>query len=450
MSFEKLKDINVREVIPQDPEHYYLTLGSAFHNVGHGLFYSGQIRVKPINLKKNVFDFIYDCGSKKGELIDKALDDYFDSTDLVDNKLINLLIISHFHKDHVNGLPKLFRKRKIDTVVLPYLTPIERLLIFSKYEELDNNYAFFLTDPVAYFYEFNPDIKIILIGNGGDRSDFSSEPPINDTPPGPDDFSFLMNIKGKPSKSLQEEIFMKDPQWQSIDRNKQRIYDHKVYMIAGNLWYFKFFNLPISDDTLYAFKQELARVFNKGEIENFDFIKQSEIQVIIQDSNNHSDLKKCYEKISSVNNTSLVVFHAPRFQNNLLNWWNTFCKNEIFLRCSCPFYFRTPFMGTLLSGDIGLKLGSNFKLFADHYSECLGKIHLFQVPHHGSSDNWNYDILSSTRNCICWIISAKSDDDKHPSIEVVKDLINNNKTIYIADENIKVVFYSQCQLQKIN
>ncbi len=75
-----------------------------FHGVGQGLFYSGSI-------DDGAFRFILDCGSETP----KAIELPFLSCCNID-----FVAISHFHKDHINGLPLLFQNYQIKKVYLPY------------------------------------------------------------------------------------------------------------------------------------------------------------------------------------------------------------------------------------------------------------------------------------------------------------------------------------------
>ena len=70
--------------------------------VGQGLFYSGSIRKED-----NSFEFIYDCGGDK-LIISNIVDNYLKYS----SKEIDMLVISHFDEDHINGLPYLLDKVK--------------------------------------------------------------------------------------------------------------------------------------------------------------------------------------------------------------------------------------------------------------------------------------------------------------------------------------------------
>ena len=82
-----------------------------FHNVGQGLFYTGQIRC---NDKK--FNFVYDCGTISGST-QNPIKQY---KKYLNNDPIDMLVISHFHQDHTSGIPPLLHKQTVKTVVIPY------------------------------------------------------------------------------------------------------------------------------------------------------------------------------------------------------------------------------------------------------------------------------------------------------------------------------------------
>ena len=96
-----------------------------FHPVGHGLFYTGIIK----NLEsRNQFTFIYDCGGKNTGIDSRIL-----KADLPE--VIDLLIVSHFHADHINGILELKKKCKIKTAILPYLDETKKIYIFLLFQK---------------------------------------------------------------------------------------------------------------------------------------------------------------------------------------------------------------------------------------------------------------------------------------------------------------------------
>ena len=88
-----------------------------FHGVGQGLFYTADL----ICNEKNVARFIYDCGSDNTQYLDNAIDAYHKEQSSNMGKIsVEFLTISHLHRDHVNGLPKLLKFVTPKKIYLPY------------------------------------------------------------------------------------------------------------------------------------------------------------------------------------------------------------------------------------------------------------------------------------------------------------------------------------------
>lgn len=111
------------------------------HPVGQGLFYSGKVEID-LNKQKEVFRFVYDCGSltanSGAEEVDRyRSEDFPDETDR-----LGLLVISHFDADHVNQIKRLLAdKRKVDNLVMPFMEFAERFFLVLRFLENNNGKA---------------------------------------------------------------------------------------------------------------------------------------------------------------------------------------------------------------------------------------------------------------------------------------------------------------------
>jgi Metallo-beta-lactamase superfamily len=98
--------------------------------VGHGGFHNGVL-----GTDKPYIRWIYDCGTWKQSgkaALDCALNK-FAVRSKRDGRPVDLLFISHFDADHLNGLKALFDERfiSVDMVVVPYLSPAEAFMVLA-------------------------------------------------------------------------------------------------------------------------------------------------------------------------------------------------------------------------------------------------------------------------------------------------------------------------------
>jgi hypothetical protein len=114
-------------------ENYRLT--RTFHPVGQGAFYS-ELFTNDKN-GETLFSFVFDCGSRGGS---KALKKQIDAfKENLRDSCIDLLIISHFHADHINGLTKLLEGVSVFKTVIPMLSD-ELILVARVQNYLQNDW----------------------------------------------------------------------------------------------------------------------------------------------------------------------------------------------------------------------------------------------------------------------------------------------------------------------
>ncbi|MBU7047213.1 MAG: MBL fold metallo-hydrolase [Theionarchaea archaeon] len=137
-----------------------------FHKVGQGLFYTGKI---------GEFNFVYDCGSKQKNPLVDAIRSYKSN---FHERGMDMLIISHFHSDHVSGLDYLLQNIGVADVLIPYFTPLERLIVALRWSNLPKWYSKwyyeFLRDPVSYFLDRGAR-RVIIVGGPREYRPSSSE-----------------------------------------------------------------------------------------------------------------------------------------------------------------------------------------------------------------------------------------------------------------------------------
>lgn len=95
------------------------------HPVGQGAFYSEVLKIDDIVLKT----VVYDCGTTtEGKYLNNEIKNLFAKNS---NKPIDLLFISHFHEDHINGIPDLINSKKVNKIVIPNVSSGDFILEYT-------------------------------------------------------------------------------------------------------------------------------------------------------------------------------------------------------------------------------------------------------------------------------------------------------------------------------
>jgi len=417
-----------------------------FHSVGQGLFYSSSLHLNN-NISVNV---IFDCGSENLKLISKQIDNY-------PKKDIDILIISHLHYDHVSGLNYLLQNRRVNTVVLPYLFPIDRLLLRIANFNKPEWYNTFLSNPYSYLSE-NENINRVVIINGDNEENEYSEnfpeefPPFNDNLINEKDIIIhLQNTNEGTRKEIgkNEKIEFDD---------KLSLMKDKGYIMISNM-YFSFFNYKIDNNKkITDFKNEIATI---------GITDTKSVLTLLKDNKKRELIKKSYEILrKDLNITSLATYQGfilplgqrkhsftirstNVFQDNFLR--DLFCWNcDGFIEgcfhghsmkdnkyifyydyyCDCHKNSHcNKMIGTLLLSDIKLdyKNKKRKELF-NHFKSLLPTVKLLQLSHHGAENGWADDLIEKIpEKCIYLSSYGINNKYHHPHKKVVMKLAENSR-----------------------
>lgn len=139
-----------------------------FHAVGHGAFYTEKIKVND----KETYNIVYDCGtSGTTDSINAII-----AKEFPDGTVIDCLIISHFHRDHINGVPFLHERCRIKKVIIPLLDNAAKTLAVVEDLDMDFDYETVLEgiiyEPRTFFGERAQVLEIRPDGRqtGGDAN----------------------------------------------------------------------------------------------------------------------------------------------------------------------------------------------------------------------------------------------------------------------------------------
>ena len=386
-----------------------------FHNVGQGLFYSGILNVKD-NKKHYIFTFVYDCGAFASSTLEKEINDF---TALLPkgtkkNHRLNLLVLSHLHEDHINGLQYLLNDVEIDTLVMPFNKELNELakICSTNYEDTF----------VQNFYD-----NLIMRDDDGLAEWFVS---INIKRV----FFIDFDVEDDELNQNDEPFFI--PLDDDINTTITRIQHKKksFIMLYANYWKFHIQSLKFDKEFIKKYSQI---------VDSFIEEKNSTLKEILKEKNL---LAKLREKLNdsiknfhlNYNKTSLLMFHYP------LN----FCKSLSFVSNQqqpqvCPFnhffWKNYPYHTrniTVLPGDVFMKktdVNNLLKNFLDD-EEFLGRCFVLQYPHHGSHCGENLR-FSKFLNANFYVIPyGLCNKYIHPDYEVIDDLCESGVVIFVNEQ----------------
>lgn len=381
---------------------------SKFHNIGQGLFYSGYFSI--YQNENSRVDYVIDCGSEDMKYLNNALTEYIDDLCRHKKGMLDVLILSHLHEDHISGLEKLCRAFRIKRVILPYLDPIERLVLYLENKSKLEWYADFIINPTAFFRKYHVD-EIVYIDENDDRLEKNTN--VNNRPD--PQFEFFINRDGlnisigkmQRDFALEDNVKKIDPEILNItggDKRSLQVSLLKEYsLIIYGVIEFDFFVKKLKTDVFKKFKRNVSKIIGVKPLIDAINNESKRIQII----NEYNKLPGNFNNTSLCN--SIVSYGNHRIYNYKCNAPIECFDERCILACHCC--KRIDRFGYIFTGDICLapaKSGSQSGLckdFISHYKSKAEKINVFVVPHHGSTNNWDAKLME-VFNAEQWVVSA--------------------------------------------
>jgi len=397
-----------------------------FYPVGQGLFACGLLLRSSESGPR--YCWVYDCGtSSADELISAAIERL--SRALGSRQRLDLVALSHFDHDHISGVCRLIENFKIGTLMLPYLTLAQRLILaFAEGLEPRDELTEFLLNPVAYLLaRSGPGIERILFvpASGGEG------PPLPDGTPGdPHWGGDNPDIRFPPDKP-------KDPEeWTPLSeapraagmQTRVEFLRRGGAIYVGSLWEFVPYNddpeNQIPADFRDRVREERARLLGVNGRRSRNNALRRLRQIYDEQFGDSSDER---------NVISLFLYSGPIYSSWEQTWiydvWQSFGFRGLRPVFRSRSFRATRSLGSpracsiIYSGDGYLDTTERLQRLA-HYLrqqriECTG---LFQVMHHGAEANWHKGVAAT----IAPFVSVFSSDPErklwgHPHASVLRD-----------------------------
>lgn len=396
------------------------------HPVGQGNFYE-EVYNEFISREIRI---VYDCGSDTEK---KSLNA---SIDRLLGKTIHGLFISHFHRDHINGLPRLTASCELKTVFMPYLKPWELDLLVLELVMDDGADApgvelalapddvFPESDIVRITSERGAGIENVITERTQESVYFNDGGILQNAP---DILSDVYPIFiGSRTSPIQRSV-----EWALItfvpDRKKYSKKIHEALLNSEELNYDAIDNRQSSHELakwLYSTSQS-------GRKKNATLVADIYNKVIGLTPREH-------------NRVSMCLYSGPLIPSDRGNW-------DILHGGPFPFLSRDVFERTkdfpawLGTGDQEFKnvngnLSNIGKEFQRHYGDLLENVGVIQVPHHGSKNNYHRDLFPN--GGLLHVISCGMNNPHgHPDADTISEIVSRSGIPVIVTEQAPTIFH---------
>lgn len=389
-----------------------------FHPVGQGLFCTEKF----VGKEGKQFNIVYDCGSESPGLrsVYAAIRKTFKP-----GEGIEAVFISHFDRDHVNGLPFLAERCNVKRLYLPMLVgdveiALTKFASLARARTNDSAVAFHLLERMERDNNRSDNEpkwlrkveKVIPVRN--ETSEHVCDELSNA-------LATSCEVRGVDGRSA----------WRFIPFNNQQKERESLYIgcyerAAASCG----INLSIDD-----FIQDSASRFS-----SIPLNKRKKLLTAI-----NAELKQalgnCAKGMGDVNSNSMTLYSGGTINNGkvvvaVASYSGVTSSQPRSSSSQRRSLCSENAHGCLYFGDYNAKDKDSLQAVKDFYGKIVDcqSIGCVQLPHHGSTNNFN-DELAQLESC--FVASFRTDYKyKHPHDEVVAKLQGKKRTLYISDENM--------------
>ncbi|EGQ9522609.1 hypothetical protein Q9F29_004604 [Vibrio parahaemolyticus] len=350
----------------------------SFHSVGQGAFYTEEF---------SNFVSVYDCGtdtvigSGKSSTREKTIKHEIFSV-FNKNSKVNVLFISHFHRDHVNGLECLLSRCNVDYVVLPYLQEFSRIELFL--ESYIGNSRFLndlILDPVGSLNRASPTTKVIYV---------------------------------HPFEIVSDERQI--VQLESLDNGDFVNSNVAIRSSAISSWEY----IPCNFD----YPSRAALLKSEFKKRNISISNVNDFEVLWKNSRKRKAIKDAYTQLKgNFNATTMTVYSGPYGEHGL----EQFVYDSIF-----GLYHITSCVACLFLGDF--EASKNWNDLDRAYNGVWDNIGVIQIPHHGAKENYTSK-LNSKPFTYSVISAGLVNSHRHPHSYTTGMILKNKGIMKVVTES---------------
>lgn len=356
------------------------------------------------------FMYVYDCGSIP---IAGVVDAVLSIVSRRESRRLDMLFVSHFDRDHICGIPHLLHQKnglQVDTIVMPYLDDIERIIAFGRSSatsaepRAERFHEDIVVDPMGTMTQFGPRQIVMVASDEEDDggSGFFELPPTEPPRSDPD---------GQPWKSKDAGDFRSAPPSARRTPEGAIVVQKIEFNIASGTeggWLLKphVKKADLQDRKAFCTAVEVMLKWPRGSFR--EKVQSKKVRQLLV-TKHRTILSRAYAwAFGDKNETSMSLYSGPASPEE---------AGAVVYRTK---KFDSARVGWLGTGDACFLDPQTVQKYQNHYSDELDWITTFMLPHHGSAHNFDPEL--PVVEAELWVAAAqpKHSSWKHPAPEIVK------------------------------
>lgn len=353
---------------------------------------------------------------------------------------IDILVVGGYAAEYLNKLIAIVRKHEIKTIILPYLAPIQRLILveeMNKYGQAEREPVRFLQDPYLFLNQLGIESIYFLYGNG---SIINREP---------EELACGCHFEQADRETIR---LVREMEGYSIPVVR-------AGYILENEWLFYFGVYGPDVEILYSFTRDyFSHLENIHQVsDNLDEDYLGQMKKLIQEFRRRFGVFP----VATVVMFDGPIHSSPQDNDSFMSekefTWNEKCRelmkreedgtSSCFIRCRYLKDYDTmqrhkdkqdnePRFGILLLGNVNLNRYSSEIL--NRFWKIRSRIRGVGMPGCGNGEYWNHQILSvmSGRDRMYWICSRSESTSAGVVNDIVLSSVHNRLLVIGKNEGI--------------
>ncbi|PPF87613.1 hypothetical protein C5C03_09695 [Clavibacter michiganensis] len=394
---------------------------------GQGFFHSGRVTIAGAS-----FLYVYDCGSFDLSAMSREIDAFLNRY----HAPIDVLFVSHFHYDHVSGLPYLLRAGVVRSLVLPLIPESDKVIALchalASGVTPEAWYLRFLANPRLGIQELDPECEIYelqpqLPSDDPDDDDDASD--VEDAHVDSDNLVYGDLLDAPPEGRSREEVH----EAPRFDRGESpSVVASSQAGAEVPVWIFKPLLTSFAAKRTETFLSCLAKTLGVTPKKLSRMLaSSSELEELV--ATRADDMIDAYLAVfPDLNLTSMLLYSGPstHFSSQGVNYRSrsTVERGEV-----NAWSMRPAWLGT---GD--QKIGSRRSTeVAKFYGQLLGRVGTLALPHHGSSGSFHPRLMRylDMSRIVSVVSVGATNGYGHPHSEVMRHVSSAGSHIVIVTDD---------------